>query len=123
MVIIQVYEFEKKKETFVSRFFAQFDDGVEAKITHLFTWIYTKRDHVHFQVTHEFPRHTRYFFLLIKKSYEDKVTSLAINTRGNRLLKNEGVVSPYLQDLSHGKMTSGTGSIVDNTIHEVEERG
>ena len=123
MVIIQTYEFEKNKETFVSKFFAQFDERVEAKITHLFTWIYTKRERIHFLVTHEFPRHTRYFFLLIKKSYDDKVTALAINTRGNRILKKDAVVSPFLQDLSKGKTIGGTGRIVDSAIHEVEKRG
>ena len=122
MVVVRTYEYEKKKETFFARFFARYDARFELRISKLLSWFDLKIKKIYFALSHELPRHTKYFFLLIKKSYREKYDAVLLDTRGTRVLKQDGEVSSYLKDLSQDKMIGSGGEIVDNTVGRFEEK-
>lgn len=117
MVVIKVYEYESKSRTFVTVFLSRFDRPVGEKLFSSLKVVDVSRDRFLSMITHEFPKQTKYFFLLVQKAVKEKYASVMLDTRGSRVLKLDGEVSPYLQDIARDKHENGGGTITEESIN------
>jgi len=117
MVAIKVYEYEAKTRTFVTALLSRFDQPFGEKFSAGLKVLDTSRDRVLSIVTQEFPKQTKYFFLLIRKQIQEKYSLMILDTRGSRVLKQDGEVSSFLKDIARDKKENGGGSITEESIN------
>lgn len=116
MIAIKVYEYVFKKRTFVTALISHLDKPLGERIVSGARTVDTARERIFTVLVHEFPKQTKYFFLLLRKQVQEKYSSVLLDTRGSRVLKSDAAVSPFLKDIARDKEENRGGIIRDESI-------
>ncbi len=113
LLSFKAFEQQRRSKTFFSNFLSRFDGLVKRHSFSLQNQFIVLSEKLILFLKVELPRQTKYFFFLLRKNLRERYAPIALNVRGNRILRQSVNVSPFLRDISKHKENSITGRIDD----------